>query len=81
MVAYFVRRVVGGVVKVLLAWLVIYSVVVYVPGGVTYTIERPMVVAPRGYTAWFQLVTTYYENYFHLDMPWPTNFAAFLDWP
>ncbi len=50
MVAYFARRIVGGVMTLFLAGLVLYSLVLYIPGGVLQPTPMPHEVcctAPR----------------------------------
>jgi ABC-type dipeptide/oligopeptide/nickel transport system permease component len=70
MVAYFVRRLVGGAITLILAWLVIHSVLVYGPGG------RPLESIWNPYTR--EVWKNYLERHFGLDQPWPISSLTYL---
>ncbi|HKP54587.1 MAG TPA: hypothetical protein VJ183_18270 [Chloroflexia bacterium] len=80
MIAYFARRIVGGVVTLFLAGLVIYSLVVYRLGGIIdspprfchYCTPDPAFIQ-MGIEENQQLVRE-----LAIDKPWPINYIAWL---
>jgi ABC-type dipeptide/oligopeptide/nickel transport system permease component len=75
MVAYFVRRLVGGAIMLVAAWLVIYSALVYVPGGpLTPIREGCFTCTPSSPRA----LKAQNERHLKLDKPWPISYFMYL---
>jgi ABC-type dipeptide/oligopeptide/nickel transport system permease component len=72
MMAYFARRIVGGVFTIFVLMLVIFTVITYTPGG-------PMDMVYSVHT--LQPDPTYFERlraFYHADKPWPVSYLTWL---
>ncbi len=73
MIAYFVRRLVGGIFTFFASTLVIFSVIIYAPGGPMFTLY----VEDTDYNpspTFLNRVMAFY----HTDQPWPVSYMAWL---
>jgi ABC-type dipeptide/oligopeptide/nickel transport system permease component len=71
MLAYLLRQLTGGVVRLFLAAFVTYTALMYTPAGPPYVIMHPPRFASEGHV---ELTIERFE----LDKPWPLNFLAYL---
>ena len=79
MVAYFVRRLVGGVLALILSALAIFSILVYLPGGVLWSVGDPaLVTTSRCFDCVRQDARNLLIFTFELEKPWPGNFISWL---
>ncbi len=78
MIAYFVRRIVGGVVTLFLAALVMHTFVLYAPGGPKEQLDQAeSFAATQRYDHGSELRRIYRKLY-DLDKPWPVGSLAWL---
>jgi|GEM_PF-2662776 len=73
MVAYFVRRVIGGIAHLLMALFVVFYVVIELPGSKPQMMPCPHCPFPPTKEA----IRFIEKNYF-IDKPWPLNFVNWL---
>jgi ABC-type dipeptide/oligopeptide/nickel transport system permease component len=81
MVAYFVRRLVGGVLVLMLSALAIFSLLVYWPGGVLWSLGYPAhtrVTTSHCFDCVRQDAQFLLLDTFELEKPWPGNFISWL---
>jgi hypothetical protein len=74
MLGFFIRLILGGLIRLALSVFILYSLLVYAPGGVnwSYQIFHMPLVDPiyRGFTNW--------PEYWELHKPWPLSYLAWL---
>jgi len=74
MLGFFIRVILGGLIRLALSVLILYSLLVYAPGGVNWTYQvltRPLGdPIYRGFTNW--------PEYWEFHKPWPVSYLAWL---
>src|SRR6478609_7119597 len=85
MVAFFVRRLVGGIATLLLSTFVLHSLLVYIPGGIRdmYIETLPFLSHERSVNTDRLSMSIYGDrhrmgNYFEVGKPWPHSYLAWL---
>ncbi len=76
MIAYFVRRIVGGMATLFLAGLVTFTVVIYGPGGPKEYVNYILGPEFRGHMEGH--LPERYMKMFNFDKPWPVSYLAWL---
>ena len=77
MIAYFIRRVVGGIVTLFLAMFVIHTLVLYAPGGFKGFLDSIITATGPGSGHGKGPVREIFSKY-KLDKPWPVSYMAWL---
>jgi ABC-type dipeptide/oligopeptide/nickel transport system permease component len=72
MIAYFVRRLLGGLLTFFVSALAIFSWITYGPSGVIE--PRVCMHCHQGGSGSYQEM----EAYFHIDQPWPISYLTWL---
>jgi ABC-type dipeptide/oligopeptide/nickel transport system permease component len=78
MMAYFVRRMLGGAVTWLLATFLLYTFLSYGPGGLRDLLEQYWLVANYTARPIDIALPERVEDTYHLSVPWPANYGLWL---